>query len=146
MDPAVRNGLEGPEFGKDIRIGDDCWLGGNVTILPGITMGRGSTIGAGSMVTRVNHCAGDSRPKGPSILIYFTGRATIPCSCWQSGQDLEENRDEYGHYGARRDFLQRRCARSRSPNGGAGLSHSKIWPQSPRLGHFSLICRDTPTT
>jgi acetyltransferase-like isoleucine patch superfamily enzyme len=45
LDPAVRNGLEGPEFGKDIWIVDDCWNGGNVTILPGITIGRGSKTG-----------------------------------------------------------------------------------------------------
>lgn len=52
LDPAVRNGLEGPEFGKPIEIGDDCWLGGNVTVLPGVTIGRGSTVGAGSVVTK----------------------------------------------------------------------------------------------
>lgn len=40
------------EFGHPIRIEDDCWLGSNVTVLPGVTVGRGSTIGAGSVVTR----------------------------------------------------------------------------------------------
>ena len=53
LDPAVRNGLAGPESGKPINIGADCWLGGNVIILPGITIGRGSTVGAGSVVTKV---------------------------------------------------------------------------------------------
>ena len=53
LDPAVRNGTEGPEMGKEIHIGDDCWLGGNVIVLPGITIGQGSTIGAGSVVTKV---------------------------------------------------------------------------------------------
>ena len=52
LDPALRNGLAGPEFGKDINIGEDCWLGGNVIVLPGVTIGRGSTIGAGSVVTK----------------------------------------------------------------------------------------------
>lgn len=52
LDPAVRNGTEGPELGKEIHIGDDCWLGGNVIVLPGINIGRGSTIGAGSVVTK----------------------------------------------------------------------------------------------
>lgn len=33
-------------------IEDDCWIGGNVVILPGVRIGRGSTIGAGSIVTR----------------------------------------------------------------------------------------------
>ncbi|ETN39559.1 uncharacterized protein HMPREF1541_05785 [Cyphellophora europaea CBS 101466] len=52
LDPAVRNGTAGPETGKDIDIGEDCWLGGNVIVLPGVTIGRGSTVGAGSVVTR----------------------------------------------------------------------------------------------
>ncbi|KIW49126.1 hypothetical protein, variant [Exophiala xenobiotica] len=52
LDPAVRNGTDGPELGKPINIGDDCWLGGNVIVLPGVTIGRGCTIGAGSVVTK----------------------------------------------------------------------------------------------
>lgn len=51
-DPRVRNGTNGPEDGAPITIGDDCWLGGNVTVLPGVTIGRGCTIGAGSVVTK----------------------------------------------------------------------------------------------
>ncbi|OJJ50520.1 hypothetical protein ASPZODRAFT_55995 [Penicilliopsis zonata CBS 506.65] len=35
LDPAVRNGLEGPETGQEIHIGEDCWIAGNVTILQG---------------------------------------------------------------------------------------------------------------
>ncbi|CAG7925712.1 unnamed protein product [Penicillium olsonii] len=53
LDPAVRNGTQGPETGKPVVIGEDCWLAGNVTVLPGITIGRGCTIGAGSVVTKV---------------------------------------------------------------------------------------------
>ncbi len=52
LDPFVRNGTSGPEAGKPIAIGEDCWLGGNVTILPGVTIGRGVTVGAGSVVTK----------------------------------------------------------------------------------------------
>ncbi|KAI9039543.1 uncharacterized protein KD926_009268 [Aspergillus affinis] len=51
MDPAVRQGLEGPEAGKEIHI-CDVWIGGSVIILAGVTIGRGCTIGAGSVVTR----------------------------------------------------------------------------------------------
>ncbi|KAF4989110.1 hypothetical protein FGRMN_9353 [Fusarium graminum] len=40
------------EFGHAIRIEDDCWIGGNVVILPGVTIGRGCTVGASSVVTK----------------------------------------------------------------------------------------------
>ena len=53
LDPAVRNGTTGPELGKEIHVEDDCWIGGNVVILPGVRIGKGSTIGAGSVVTKV---------------------------------------------------------------------------------------------
>jgi len=52
LDPFLRNGTKGPEAGKPITIGEDCWLGGNVTVVPGVTIGRGATVGAGSVVTR----------------------------------------------------------------------------------------------
>ncbi|EPS29225.1 hypothetical protein PDE_04174 [Penicillium oxalicum 114-2] len=52
VDPAVRNGMDGPEMGAPITIQEDCWIGGNVTILPGVTIGKGSTVGAGSVVTK----------------------------------------------------------------------------------------------
>jgi acetyltransferase-like isoleucine patch superfamily enzyme len=52
LDPYVRNGTNGPEAGKPVIIGEDCWLGGNVVVVPGVTIGRGSTIGAGSVVTK----------------------------------------------------------------------------------------------
>ena len=35
-----------------ITIGDNCWLGGSVTVCAGVTIGSGSVIGAGSVVTR----------------------------------------------------------------------------------------------
>ena len=53
LDPDVRNGTKGPEMGAEIHIGEDCWFGGNVTVLPGVTIGRGCTVGAGSVVTKV---------------------------------------------------------------------------------------------
>ncbi|KKA31018.1 hypothetical protein TD95_004109 [Thielaviopsis punctulata] len=52
LDPAVRNGTSGPENGAPISVGEDCWIGGNCIILPGVTIGRGSTVGAGSVVTK----------------------------------------------------------------------------------------------
>lgn len=52
LDPKERNGLEGPEMTKPIKIGNDVWVGGGAIILPGVTVGDGSTVGAGSVVTR----------------------------------------------------------------------------------------------
>ena len=40
------------EYGKPITIGNDCWLGGNVTILPGVTIHDNVVVGAGSVVTK----------------------------------------------------------------------------------------------
>ncbi|KAK1752841.1 galactoside O-acetyltransferase [Echria macrotheca] len=52
IDPAIRNGTKGPEAGKPINIGEDCWFGGNCIVLPGVTIGKGVVIGAGSVVTK----------------------------------------------------------------------------------------------
>ena len=48
LDPEVRNGTKGPETGAEIHIEEDCWIGGNATILPGVRIGKGSVIGWGS--------------------------------------------------------------------------------------------------
>ena len=53
LDPAVRQGLRGPEAGKEIHIENDVWIGGSAIILAGVRVGRGSTVGAGSVVTKV---------------------------------------------------------------------------------------------
>ena len=37
---------------KPITIEKDVWMGGNVTVLPGVTVGEGSVIGAGTVVNR----------------------------------------------------------------------------------------------
>ncbi|KAI8179106.1 galactoside O-acetyltransferase [Colletotrichum sp. SAR 10_65] len=52
LDPVLRNGTRGPEYGKPIKIGPDCWFGGNCIVLPGVNIGRGVTVGAGSVVTK----------------------------------------------------------------------------------------------
>ena len=52
LDPDVRNGTNGPETGAEIHIGEDCWIGGNATILPGVRVGKGSVVGAASVVTK----------------------------------------------------------------------------------------------
>lgn len=35
-----------------VVIGDNCWIGANVTICPGVTIGENTVIGAGSVVTK----------------------------------------------------------------------------------------------
>ena len=40
-----------PAF-KPVTIGDRCWLGARVTVLPGVTIGEGTIIGAGAVVTK----------------------------------------------------------------------------------------------
>lgn len=40
------------EMCRPVRIGERCWIGGDVTICPGVTIGDRSVIGAGSVVVR----------------------------------------------------------------------------------------------
>ncbi|MBD5560784.1 MAG: sugar O-acetyltransferase [Clostridia bacterium] len=47
---AERN--KGYEKASPITIEDNVWIGGDVTVLPGVTIGAGSIIGAGSVVTK----------------------------------------------------------------------------------------------
>ena len=48
--PAARNTLY--EYGVDVTVGDNVWLGANVVVCPGVTIGACCVIGAGSVVTR----------------------------------------------------------------------------------------------
>ena len=49
-DPIERNSRR--EWAKPVTIGDNVWIGGSVTILPGVTIGSNVTIGAGSVVVK----------------------------------------------------------------------------------------------
>ena len=49
-DPVQRNTRR--EWARPVTIGDNVWIGGSVTILPGVTIGDNVTIGAGSVVVR----------------------------------------------------------------------------------------------
>lgn len=48
--PVSRNSLY--EYGKEITIGDNVWIGGNSVICPGVHIGDNAVIGAGSVVTK----------------------------------------------------------------------------------------------
>jgi len=48
-DPAARN--QRREWAEPVCIGHNVWIGGHVTILPGVSIGDNCTIGAGSVVT-----------------------------------------------------------------------------------------------
>lgn len=48
--PDTRN--SGYEYGIEVTIGDNVWVGGNTVICPGVTIGSNVVIGAGSVVTK----------------------------------------------------------------------------------------------
>ncbi|WVO19462.1 uncharacterized protein IAS62_000748 [Cryptococcus decagattii] len=52
ISPEARSGLAGEEWGKTVRIEEDCWICGSAIILPGVTIGKGSTVAAGAVVTK----------------------------------------------------------------------------------------------
>ena len=50
LDYQTRN--KGLEYAKPIKVGNNVWIGGNVTVLPGVSIGDNVVIGAGSVVTK----------------------------------------------------------------------------------------------
>lgn len=50
LHPKSRN--SGYEYGIEVTIGDNVWVGGNVVINPGINIGNNVVIGSGSVVTK----------------------------------------------------------------------------------------------
>lgn len=48
--PDVRSAMW--EYGKQVTIGDNVWIGGNTVICPGVNIGSNVIIGAGSVVTK----------------------------------------------------------------------------------------------
>ena len=50
LHPVSRNSSY--EYGKEVTIGDNVWIGGNAVICPGVHIGNNVVIGAGSVVTK----------------------------------------------------------------------------------------------
>ena len=102
--PATRNTLY--EYGIDVTIGNNVWIGGNVVICPGVTIGDNTVIGAGSVVTKDipawsiaagNPCrvlrkiTEDDRNK------YFAGRE-IDEEAWQEIQRIQSEANDERKY------------------------------------------------
>jgi len=51
-DHHIRKGTLGPEVSKPITIGNDVWIGANVTVILGVSIGDRCIIGAGSVVLK----------------------------------------------------------------------------------------------
>ncbi len=50
LHPVARNSQY--EYGIEVSIGDNVWIGGNTVILPGVHIGNNVVVGAGSVVTK----------------------------------------------------------------------------------------------
>ncbi len=48
--PVARNSMY--EYGIEVTVGDNVWIGGNTVIMPGVHIGSNTVIGAGSVVTK----------------------------------------------------------------------------------------------
>ena len=52
VDTTIPMRVQGPQPERPVVIGNDVWIGGRVTILPGVHIGNGVIIGAGAVVTK----------------------------------------------------------------------------------------------
>lgn len=56
-----KENLDEHEKGKNIVIGEKCWIGMNAVLLPGVVLGDNTIVGAGSVVTK-------SFPQGSCVI------------------------------------------------------------------------------
>lgn len=48
----AKSRISGAEYGLPIKIGDNCWIGANAVICPGVTIGDNVVVAAGSIVNK----------------------------------------------------------------------------------------------
>lgn len=75
-DPEERNSRK--EWAEPVTIGNNVWIGGSVTILPGVKVGNNVTIGAGSVVTK-NIPDNAAAIKDRHFITYYSGDS-VNCS------------------------------------------------------------------
>lgn len=94
--PVSRNSAY--EYGIEVTIGDNVWIGGNTVILPGVHIGSNTVIGAGSVVTRDipdwvvaagNPCRVIRRITEADKRFYFRDREFDP-EAWEAISSMEE--------------------------------------------------------
>ena len=106
--PATRNTLY--EYGFDITIGDNVWIGANTIVLPGVTIGSNTVIGAGSVVNRNipewsvaagNPCRVIRQITEADRSKYYDGRE-IDSEAWQSILSMQEQAKDEGKFPVRK--------------------------------------------
>lgn len=98
--PAARNTAY--EYGIEVTIGDNVWIGGNAVICPGVTIGDNVVIGAGSVVTKDipdwsiaagNPCRVIRKITEKDRYTWFKGREADPEAAEDMRRMWEENTD-----------------------------------------------------
>lgn len=81
-DPRHRQTYRSMSFSKGVIIHSDCWIGGNVTVMPGKIIGNGATVMAGSVVAEV---CGVLFFLSEPMLIIWIGCPSFCCGCGEPG-------------------------------------------------------------
>lgn len=99
---------------KGVWIQDDCWLGTNVVVCPGVTIGKGSVIGANTVVTR------DVAPY--TVIAGSPGRVIGKRLKWEPPAAFDASREEDQIYV---------LSNSLASGGGRGSTHAIVSRREP---------------